>query len=64
MTRQERKDEFDRLFLGLPGTNPERIRAVCAALFVRENTVRGWRLKQPHRVISERSLAMLRRAIG
>jgi len=61
MTPDQRKTEFDKLFNGLPGKNVEKIRAVCAALYCKENTVRVWRMKQPTRVIPEAKLKMLQR---
>lgn len=62
MTSEDRKKRFDALFVALPGSNVERIRWVCGVLFCRENTVRGWRLARPHRVIPEAKLQILERA--
>lgn len=61
MNASDRKREFDKLFDSLPGKNVEKIRAIAAALFCRENTVRIWRLKEPTRVIPEAKLKMLQR---
>ena len=64
MTATDRKQAFDKLFDSLPGKNVEKIRAVCAVLFCRENTVRVWRMKKPARVIPEAKLKMLQRHFG
>lgn len=64
MNASDRKREFDKLFDSLPGKNVEKIRAIAAALFCRENTVRIWRLKEPTRVIPEAKLKMLQRHFG
>lgn len=60
----DRKHEFDKLFESLPGKNIDKIRAVCGALFCRENTVRTWRMRNPPRVIPEAKLKMLKRHFG
>lgn len=59
--QQRRKAEFDKLFDGLPGKNVERIRAIAAALYCAENSVRIYRLKNPTRVIPESKLRILQR---
>jgi hypothetical protein len=64
MTASERKTEFNKLFDSLPGKNVEKIRAICAVLFCRENTVRVWRMNRPTRVIPEAKLKMLQRHFG
>lgn len=61
MTPQERQDAFNKLFDSLPGKNVERLRAIAAALYCRENTVRIWRLDKPPRVIPEAKLRLLQR---
>lgn len=61
MTATDRKREFDKLFDSLPGKNIEKIRAIAAVLFCKDNTVRIWRMKQPTRVIPEAKLKMLQR---
>lgn len=63
MTPQERKAEFDRLFESIPGRNIEKIRKVCSILQYKENTVRILRMKNGEKVIPERMLAILSRAI-
>lgn len=62
--QKARKAEFDKLFDSLPGKNVEKIRAVCAVLFCKENTVRVWRMKTPTRVIPASKLKILQRAMG
>jgi hypothetical protein len=64
MNTQQRKQEFDKLFEALPGTNVERINAVCQAILVKPGTVRIWRMKAPPRVPSARSLQMLKQALA
>ncbi|MEN6401128.1 MAG: hypothetical protein ABFD94_04230 [Armatimonadia bacterium] len=61
MTPQERKAEFDRLYKAIPAkANIERIRKVCSILFCQPNTVRGWTMKKPHRIITEAHLKILK----
>jgi hypothetical protein len=57
--QKARKEEFDRLFARLQGSNVQRITTVCLALEVKSGTVRGWTLKNPHRVPSRRMLKLL-----
>lgn len=64
MTPQERQAEFNALFDALPGKNIEKIRRVCAVLHLQENTVRLYRMATPSRYIPERSLKILRTALG
>jgi len=61
MTPEQRQAEFNRLFEAIPGRNVDRIKRVCDAILCRPNTVRIWRMARPPRVISARSLQMLRR---
>ena len=60
---RQRKKDFDRLYRLLPGRNPDRITAVCKAVVCQPNTVRVWTMKKPPRVISARSLELLRRHV-
>jgi len=64
MQAEQRQAEFNRLFDSIPGKNVEKIRRVCAILCCRENTVRGWRLERPHRMIPEAKLRILQRELG
>lgn len=66
MTGQEsaRHAEFNRLFDSMPGKKADRVREVAKAALVRTTTVRAWLLKKPHRVPSERSLALLKQALA
>ncbi len=64
MTPEQRQREFNSLFDALPGKNIEKIRRVCAVLHLQENTVRLYRMKTPSRFIPERSLKILRDALG
>ena len=64
MTPQQRQQEFNALFDALPGKNIEKIRKVCAILHLQENTVRLYRMTKPARFIPERSLKILRNALG
>lgn len=60
----QRKAEFDELFEAIPEeTNIDKIRYVCGVLFCEENTVRGWRMRNPHRVPSASKLKILRAAM-
>lgn len=65
MTPQQRKAEFDRLYLSIPATkNTERISAVCSILYCKPNTVRIWSMKNPPRIITEKDLNVLRDGIS
>jgi len=64
VTPGQRKQEFDRLFDGMAGKRVERIRAVMAALYCREGTVRQWLMKTPPRIIPEAKLAILKRELS
>lgn len=67
MTPEQRQQEFNQLFDALPGKNIDKIRAVCATLHLRENTVRLYRLDPKARgvrIIPERSLKILRDRLG
>ena len=63
-TPEQRQAEFNALFEALPGKNIEKIRRVCAILHLKENTVRLYRMRKPTRFIPERSLRILRDALG
>ena len=61
MTEEQRRDEFNSIWLAMPGRPIDRLRAVASALHCKENTVRIWRLKSPTgRVIPEQKLMILR----
>ena len=60
----ERKAEFDAIFDALPGKNIEKLRAVAKVLCLQVNTVRGWRMDEPYRVISPGRLQILRQQLG
>lgn len=62
--QKARRAEFDAIFEAMPGKNIERLRAVATALRCEVNTVRGWRLSEPHRVISQKRLALLKQLMG
>ena len=64
MTPEQRQQEFNSLFDALPGKNIEKIRRVCAILHLQENTVRLYRMATPSRFIPERSIKILRDALG
>lgn len=57
---QRRKAEYDQLFKAIPGRNIEKIRAVCRIVYCKEQTVRVWNMGTPQRVISDKTLNILR----
>jgi len=63
-TPEQRQAEFRTLFDRLPGPkNADRIRQAAKILHLRENSIRIYRMANPPRVITDRSLAILRAAL-
>lgn len=59
LTRDERLVLFHETFAKIKGERSHQVKTIADVLNVEENTVRGWMVQEPHRVINQPALNAL-----